>query len=281
MRSALLLSVLACLVSLLFGAAMSLGGANMPAFLLLMLEAMVTVIAFGMTAYLGLCVLDGDQRKILALFALTRGQILWLSALGALLLAPMTLAGDTLEALFLAPQAASSGGAAGGPFLLTLLKSALLVPVCEELFFRGYLHGALARISRKRAAVVSALVFALAHGLSLYGLLPRFALGLLLSALMEKTGTLLAPMLVHGCYNAAIVVIAFSGLAPLFAGLTLVSCALRLALCLFGAYALRRAWTARGLKKPLKPVDSLRFEKRELLLMAAAAVLVILAEVLL
>ena len=40
LRSALLLSVLSCMVSLLFGAAMGLGGAALPPFARLMLEAM-------------------------------------------------------------------------------------------------------------------------------------------------------------------------------------------------------------------------------------------------
>jgi len=278
LRSALLLSVLSCMVSMLFSAAMGLGGAGMPPFARLTLEAMVTVIAFGMTAYLGLCVLDGDQRKMLPLFTLTRGQIFWLALLGALLTAPLTLMGDVLEALFAGTQAFS--GAAGQPFLLQLLKSALLVPVCEELFFRGYLYHALARVSKRRAAAVSAMVFALAHGLSIYGFLPRLVLGLLLCALMERTGTLLSPMLVHGCYNAAIVLAACSGAAPLFSGLTLAGCALRLVLCLFGAYALRRAWTARGIKKPVQPMASLRFTKKESLLIAAALLLAVMAEVL-
>ena len=281
LRSALLLSVLACAVSLLFGQAMSLSGASLAPFARWLLEALVTVIAFGMTAYLGLCVLDGDQKKTLPLYQLTRGQIFWLSLLGMLLVAPMTLMGDLLEGLFAPQQTAETAARSSHAlFLLTLLKSALLAPICEEIFFRGYLQGALSRISKAKAALVSALVFALAHGLSLYGFVPRLLLGLLLSLLMEKTGTLLAPVLVHGCYNAAIVVIAYSGLAPLFSGLTLASCALRLALLLICLYALRRAYTTRGLKKPVQPLDALRFTKRELVLIVLSVILVIVAEVL-
>ena len=279
LRSALLLSMLACMVSLLFGAAMGLGGAAMPPALQLILEAAVTVVAFGMTAYLGLLVLDGDQRKILPLFTLTRGQIFWLTMLGMLLTAPMTLMGDTLEALFL-PQQAAIAGESGKLFLLTMVKSALLVPVCEELFFRGYLYQALSRISKHRAMTISSLIFALAHGIGLYGFLPRIVLGMLLAALMEKTGTLLAPMLVHGCYNAAIVIIAYSGAAPLFSGLGPMNCAFRMMLCIFCLYAFRRTWTTRGLKNPMRPLDELRFSKKERLMMAAVALLVILAEVL-
>ena len=280
LRSALLLSVLACAVSLLFGSAMSLSGPALAPFARFMLEAMVSVVAFGMTAYLGLCVLDGDQQKILELYQLTRGQIFWLSVFGVLLCAPVTLASDTLEMLFAPGQAVSAASAGNALFLLTLVKSALLAPVCEELFFRGYLQGALSRISVRRAVVIAALVFALSHGLSLYGFLPRLGLGLLLGLLMERTGTLLAPILVHGCYNAAIIVIAYSGLAPLFSGLTLLNCALRLALCLLCLYAFRRAYTARGLKKPMQPLSALHFTKRELALLALSAALVILAEVL-
>lgn len=281
LRSALLLSVLACAVSLLFGQAMRLSGAALAPFARLALETMVTMIAFGMTAFLGLCVLDGDQRKILPLYQLTRGQIFWLALLGVLLCAPMTLAGDMLTALFAPPEAVGKGQSMGNAlFLLMLLKSALLVPVCEELFFRGYLQSALSRISGVKAVLLAALVFALAHGLSVYAFLPRLALGLLLGMLMERTGTLLAPVLVHGCYNAAIVIIAYSGLAPLFSGLSLLSCVLRLALSLLCLYALRRSYTARGLKKPLQPLETLRFTRREAALIALAAILVILAEVL-
>lgn len=281
LRSALLLSVLACAVSMLFGSAMRLSGDALAPFARWLLEAMVTVVAFGMTAYLGLCVLDGDQKRIVPLYQLTRGQIFWLSLLGVLLAAPMTLTGDLLEALFLPQKAAAAGVNTGNAlFLLTLLKSALLAPVCEELFFRGYLQGALSRISRGRAVLAGALVFALSHGLSLYGFVPRLLLGLLLGALLERTGTLLAPILVHGCYNAAIVIIAYSGLAPLFTGLTLGSCALRLALLLLCLYALRRAYTTRGLHKPVQPLGAQRLTKRELALIMLSVILVIVAEVL-
>ena len=280
-RSALLLSALACAVSLLFGEAMRLSGAAMAPAARLLLEGGVTVIAFGMTAYLGLCALDGDQRRIVPLCQLTRGQIFWLSLLGLLCAAPMTLTSGVLDAWFAPGAEAASFGAAGNAlFLLTLVKSALLVPICEELFFRGYLYGALRRFGVWRAALVTALVFALAHGLSPSAFVPRVLLALLLSMMLEKTGTLLAPILVHGCYNAALIVIAYAGLSPLFSELSLLSCALRLALCLLFLYALRRAYTVRGLQKPLRPFDEWRFTKKEMALIAAALLLMMLAEVL-
>ena len=49
-------------------------------------------------------------------------------------------------------------------FLPMLLQSALLAPICEELFFRGYLMGAFAKAGRGRAIAAAALLFAAAHG---------------------------------------------------------------------------------------------------------------------
>lgn len=51
---------------------------------------------------------------------------------------------------------------------------------------------------------------------------------------MARTGSILAPMLVHGCYNIAIILINFSGASGLFTGYLMLSCVVRLmgtALC--------------------------------------------------
>ena len=59
-----------------------------------------------------------------------------------------------------------------------------------------------------------------------------------------------------------------------------IPCLLKLMLCLFCLYAFRRTWTTRGLKNPMRPLEEMRFSKKERLMMAAVALLVILAEVL-
>lgn len=274
LRSALLLSVLAAAVSMLFGVVVSLSPMAQGA--QLALETMVTVVAFGMTAYLGLCVLDGDQRKIVQLYQLTRVQTLWLALLGVLLVAPATLISDLIDAL-LGAETPAAAALSSALFLPMLMKSALLVPVCEELFFRGYLLGALKRYSETGAVLLTALVFALVHGMNLSGLIARTALGLVLGLMAIRTGTLLAPVLVHGCYNAAIIVIAYCG--GLASGLTFGSCALRLIGCLALLYVFRRTFTARGLKKPLEPLGWTAFTRRELALIALAAAMMILAGV--
>ena len=281
-RSALLLSVGVCLAMVLYRLLAAAGGLPSGSQLLrLAVELAAAALAFGGASVLGLRVLDGDQRKILPRAALSRAQVLWCSLLGALAVAPMTLAADVLRSLTAGGSAAGAGFAvrAPGVFILALIKSALLVPVLEELFFRGYLLHALERFGSGRAAWVSALCFALAHtGGAAHAWLLYTALGLLLSALTLKTGSLLAPMLVHACYNLALIVLDYAGLGGLFAGLTLPSCALRLGLSLAFAYALRRAWTARGTHAQVKPLG--RLGSREWALVAAALALSLLAALL-
>lgn len=280
MRSALLLTLCACLLCTAGRIALL----AVPAAVRPLPGLLLTLLAFGGGAYLGLCELDGDQRKALPRAALGRGQIMHLSLLGMLTVAPATLLSDLWRALFAPGSAAQAAGVVYGAqsalFIVQMIGSALIAPVCEELFFRGYLLAALERYGRARAALVCALCFALAHGVSVGGLLVHALLGVLFGALALKTRSIFAPMLVHGCYNAAIVVIAYSGLAPLFSGLTLASCALRLALLLLCLYVLRRAYTTRGLKKPMQPLDALCFTRRELVLIALSAILVIASEVL-
>ncbi|MGN0995551.1 MAG: lysostaphin resistance A-like protein [Candidatus Ventricola sp.] len=281
-RSALLLSAGACLAMALYRLPATLNGTGFRTQPFgLVLELAATALVFGGASHLGLRVLDGDQRKILPRAALSRAQALWLSLLGALAVAPMTLGADVLRSL------AYGGGTAGvtfavrapGAFILALLKSALLVPVLEELFFRGYLLHALERYGRGRAAWVSALCFALAHmgGVPHVWLLYT-AMGLLLSALTLRTGSLLAPVLVHGVYNLTLIVLEYAGLGGLFAGLTLPSCALRLGLCLAFVYALRRALASRGAHAQVKPLG--RLSRRDWALLIAAAVLALVAALL-
>lgn len=73
----------------------------------------------------------------------------------------------------------------------------LLVPVTEELLFRGVL---LEVLPRPIATVGSALLFALAHGLSLY-LFPLFLFGFWMALLARKTGSLVPGMLLHAGFN--------------------------------------------------------------------------------
>ena len=85
-------------------------------------------------------------------------------------------------------------------FALTVLAA----PLCEEFIFRGLIFGGLRRsMPAAQAIVISAAVFAAVH--PALSLLPVFVLGLCTAWVYERNKTLLAPMLVHAAYNAAMV----------------------------------------------------------------------------
>ncbi|MFA9216426.1 MAG: lysostaphin resistance A-like protein [Sphingomonadaceae bacterium] len=76
-------------------------------------------------------------------------------------------------------------------------------PLCEEFIFRGLIFGGLRRSMNARPAMlVSAAIFAIIH--PELSMLPVFGLGILTAAAYERSKLLLAPMLVHALYNAAV-----------------------------------------------------------------------------
>jgi ABC-2 type transport system permease protein len=77
-------------------------------------------------------------------------------------------------------------------------------PLFEEFIFRGLIFGGLRRsMGALPAALASAAIFAIVH--PPYSMLPVFALGLFAAFAYERKKVLLAPMLVHAIYNAAVV----------------------------------------------------------------------------
>lgn len=281
MRSALLLTLGVCfmmgnyrLIASLNGMGWLSGGVMGP-----LLEAVLSVLIFGGASYLGLYVLDGDQTKIIPRGTLSRAQILWLALLGAAMTAPASLFENVRQTVLgwgmRVPQPIHPY--MPGDVLLRIVKSALIVPVLEELFFRGYLEGALERYGKLRAAIVSALCFAAVHmggkGAAPFQGLQYAVMGLLFSAVRMKTGSLIAPVLVHGCYNLTLLLADFAGFGDWLIRLSLVSCMVRIPVCLGFVYCLRRAWTARGTRESVKPMAKLTKKEKALVIAAAAAVL--------
>ena len=236
------------------------------------LGASGTLVCFLLPALAGLFLIDGDQSAMLPMRSLSAQHVLFLSLTGVLLVCPMSLLAEMPNAAlrlmgFALPEQAA-GAVDASLFLPCLLASGLLAPICEELFFRGYLMGVFARFGRGRAIWCTALLFALAHGVDT-AFLPRVLIGILLGDAMARTGSILAPMLVHGCYNIAIILINFSGASGLFTGYSMLSCAVRLmgtALC-WGAYA--RACRARATRVAAE-IQIGRWKKKEIALLAAA-----------
>ena len=81
-----------------------------------------------------------------------------------------------------------------------VLLVCVLVPIGEEMFFRGFVYGTLRRWGVAAAAVLSALFFAVVHQ-QIVHFLPIALLGLVLAVLYERTGSLLPAMIVHAANN--------------------------------------------------------------------------------
>ncbi|MHC1560259.1 CPBP family intramembrane glutamic endopeptidase [Actinomycetospora sp. C-140] len=103
------------------------------------------------------------------------------------------------------PQAGFLPGLTGDlpTFALMMLLGAVLVPVGEELLFRGVVTTALGRYGAGVAVLASALVFALAHGVSI--VLPAaFVLGVVNALLLRRSGSVWPGVLAHGVNNALV-----------------------------------------------------------------------------
>jgi len=97
--------------------------------------------------------------------------------------------------------------------LLLVAVACVVVPVLEETLFRGVLYRALRRHwSFTPAAIASGLVFSVSH-LNPTAVIPYLLLGILFAYLYERTGSLLAPAVAHGAFNAytLVVVLAIFG----------------------------------------------------------------------
>lgn len=84
------------------------------------------------------------------------------------------------------------------------LLTVLAAPLFEEFIFRGLIFGGMRRsICLPMSTLGSAALFAIAHPLT--SLAPLFVLGIATAWVYEHKQALLAPMLTHAVYNAAIV----------------------------------------------------------------------------
>ena len=237
-----------------------------------------TLLCFLLPALAGLFLLDGDQRGLIALRALSAQHVLCLAAAGALFVGPAALLAELPGAVLrLCGVETAQEAAAVTPdsalFLPMLLQSALLAPICEELFFRGYLMGVFAKAGRGRAIATAALLFAAAHGVDA-AFLPRFLLGCLLGGMARRTGSILAPMLMHGCYNAAVLLLGFAGAS--FSGRSLLFCALGLLSTVLCFAMVARVYLARANRAPVVWGGAL---SRKETAKVAAAVLAVIAAV--
>jgi membrane protease YdiL (CAAX protease family) len=112
------------------------------------------------------------------------------------------------DAVLPVPMQAVAAGAQGWwSGTLTILTLSTLVPVAEELFFRGRLLDLLrrrlggTRMATASAVSITTLAFAAAHGTQVQALF-ALPLGLLLALIRLRGGGLGACMLAHACHNS-------------------------------------------------------------------------------
>ena len=98
-------------------------------------------------------------------------------------------------------------------FVSMLLLVGVLVPFIEEIIFRGLVFGWLRKHLRfAYAAPISAVFFATVHGIP--ELIPALAvMGLVLAAIVERSGSLWPSMIVHGTFNSLMTIAFYTALA--------------------------------------------------------------------
>ncbi|HUG92510.1 MAG TPA: ABC transporter permease subunit/CPBP intramembrane protease [Planctomycetaceae bacterium] len=99
--------------------------------------------------------------------------------------------------------------------VLVVLSLAVVPAVFEELFFRGFLYGALRERFRPAATIAaSAALFGLFHVvvrdmLAVERLIPSLLLGFVLGWVRHRTGSVLPGTLLHGCHNALLLLLVY------------------------------------------------------------------------
>ena len=86
------------------------------------------------------------------------------------------------------------------------LAAVLIAPIWEETLFRGFIYPVVKKYTEPIfAAVFSGLVFSIVH-FHVPGLLPLWALGILLALAYEWTGSLWVPIILHALFNGIMTV---------------------------------------------------------------------------
>ena len=93
-----------------------------------------------------------------------------------------------------------------------VLTAAVIVPIGEELLFRGLAQSLLRRhFGPWPAVLIASAVFAVAHCTQPQAVPSLFVLAVVMGYNYERTGRLLAPMLIHALFNAANLAVSLSG----------------------------------------------------------------------
>lgn len=101
------------------------------------------------------------------------------------------------------------GEASPTVFLLLLAAGALLAPLAEEIFFRGYVFRSyLVAKGPVRAYIASSLLFASLH-LNVAAFLPLFVIGLIMAFLYHRSGSLVPSIIAHSLNNGFALIVTY------------------------------------------------------------------------
>jgi len=97
--------------------------------------------------------------------------------------------------------------------LILFFTIVVLAPICEEIFFRGYLYPAMRnRMDPHPAMILNGAIFAAVHIGDVrswaIGFIPRFLVGYFVCYLFEKYRTITGPIATHATYNGLILLLA-------------------------------------------------------------------------
>ncbi|HEX5959596.1 MAG TPA: CPBP family intramembrane glutamic endopeptidase [Hyphomicrobiaceae bacterium] len=170
---------------------------------------LIQILAVALT--LGACFLrHGRLRDTLALHPVVGGWRSYLLAILAMACLQLLISGVQFAFVkndMLADLRPFAGYVRGPDSLLAAVVLGLGAPFSEELLFRGFLLGALAqtRLGFWGAAVISAALWTTLHYYTWIGLIEVFVIGLFLSWLLWRTGSLRVTIFCHALYNSMIV----------------------------------------------------------------------------
>ncbi len=182
--------------------------------------AIAALVSFVLILGLPLCVAWYRRIRFRTTFKLAVGTHrqwwLWLPAMMILGLSIWTLAHEVFyysQQLFGTIDARKFGEVAkfadqlrSLPLIFVLMVFAVTPAVCEEFFFRGFVLGALNRMSSLSAILISAVLFGLMHVLTSNVLmverfLPTTLIGILLAWVALRTGSIWPGMILHALHN--------------------------------------------------------------------------------
>ncbi|HEX6002346.1 MAG TPA: CPBP family intramembrane glutamic endopeptidase [Hyphomicrobiaceae bacterium] len=167
--------------------------------------------ALAVVLTLGACFLrHGRLRDMLALHPVPggwRGYLLAILAMACLQLVVSGVQFAFVRNDMLTDLRPFAGYVRGPDWLLAAAVLGLGAPLSEELLFRGFLLRALAqtRLGFWGAAVISAALWTALHYYTWIGLIEVFVIGLFLSWLLWRTGSLRVTIFCHALYNSMIV----------------------------------------------------------------------------